>query len=139
MPRQSGLRTTQTLGECAGFRYHDPALFQAYPFGQKVALLLLTPGRGYVQIDFANSLPEAVFFSNMLSSSEYTNRLLKRLTNSRDTYLAKRAAEVLADCRYWDQRRRRSRTDGTRRRLPSTALFPERMRGQANGSSAAGR
>ncbi len=71
-----------TLGVASG--YHDSSSLNSLPFGQKVATILLTPGQGYSDENFALQVVEGAYISDQFTSPEYTDRLLEALRDGKD-------------------------------------------------------
>lgn len=84
---------------------HSDSMLYSLPFGQKAAMILLTPGSEYEPRRFANSLDEAAFVSDALTSHEETDGLLRKLSAAGDSEVGQTVDQLLAD-RRWKRRGR---------------------------------
>jgi hypothetical protein len=85
--------------------YHDRRVLDSLPFGQRAALVLLTPGQGYSPGEFAKNLDVGVYVSDRLNSTAYTDSLLDSLRGVEDAEVRRTVDQLIAD-RAWNKKQR---------------------------------
>lgn len=81
--------------------YHNIPDLNSLPFGQKVAVVLLTPGQRYNSVELARTLGDGVFVSDQLNSVKYTDMLLKSLLSVQSGEINRTVSQLIADRTWW--------------------------------------